>query len=145
MAHDSLGLFDSMEMDMPDVPIMPSSRMIPGHLVVESSNDLPNLGPDMAEMPKGLFAPDLAERPKGLRVQKKRKPRKDEDVIEKTIDDLTPDFIKPLEDSINDVLEPVNKPFEGIEDDIERGVDTLAEDIFPEANKWSSEGYHNIF
>jgi len=34
-------------------------------------------------------------------------------------------------------LEPLNKPFVDIEYDIERGVDTLAEDIFPEGRAFA--------
>jgi len=41
-----------------------------------------------------------------------------------------------LEKNAKDLLEPLNKPFEGIENEIEKDVDNVVEDVFPDAKNW---------
>ena len=58
--------------------------------------------------------------------------KKGEDLFHE-INDNTSDGWLDFEDKIYTAFEPINKPFEGIEDSIEKGLDTLAEDIYPDA------------
>ena len=44
-------------------------------------------------------------------------------MLEEIEENWTPEPIKDVEDKIRDALEPVNKPFEGIEKDVEHDVD----------------------
>ena len=123
-----LNLFDGL----PDTPIMPSGAMFPGHLRVEST---------AFAMPDGL-SPDAIEPVKHQEhplVQKRRKISKDDGFIKELAEDLEnkePEAIADFEDGIIDDLKPINEPFEGIEEGIEGAVDTLASDIYPEADDW---------
>ena len=48
--------------------------------------------------------------------------------------------ILDAEDAVDKFIEPINKPFEGIEKEIEKDADTLTEDIFPGAKDFVEDG-----
>ena len=56
----------------------------------------------------------------------------DEDVLHKLNDDLTPDGILEFEDKTEDNLEPINKKFEGFEQEAERDANNILGDIYPD-------------
>ena len=118
--YDNLGLYSPPLSDTPIKPNFPSHPLVGVGEHIEA----------------GAFPTGFDEVPKReghhMMVQAhKRRPRQQEDMLEDITENLTPDVILDAEDKIKDALEPVNKPFEGIEKDIEHDVDTLAEDIFP--------------
>jgi len=62
-------------------------------------------------------------------------------MFDEIYENLTPTPLLDAEDKVIDALEPINKPFEGVEKDVEHAIDTVAEDIFPEGRDWT-EGNH---
>ena len=55
------------------------------------------------------------------------------------------DLEEGIQGAIGPIIAPINKPFEGIEKDIEHDADVIAEDVFPNAKQWAQQRGHNVF
>ena len=57
------------------------------------------------------------------------------------ISNTEPDWVHNIQDEIVNDLKPINKPFQGIESDIEDEADTLLEDVYPDAEDWLADNH----
>jgi hypothetical protein len=110
---------------------MPSHVPVPGHIMVEASNF------DVFGIPDN-FTPDGldVEKHDHPLVQGRKKPTRDEGVIKEIaeeIENTEPEWMQEVEDEVVDVIKPINKPLETIERGAEGAIDTVLDDVYPEA------------
>jgi hypothetical protein len=101
--HDSLNLYQNNFGDL-DSTIIETRPLTPGHMAVAAGHPS---------------------------VQRSHEHyQSDEDDLHKFNDDVSPDWLLNDEDEIEDILHPINKPFEGMEDSLETDLNAGFDDIY---------------
>jgi len=120
--------------------------MIPEHMLVQAISDNLPIAEQVYDITSS-FVNNNNLRGWGIfdhPVVEKRKPKKKDRFIRELYDDmenLEPDAIADLQDSIVDDLKPINEPFEGVEKDVENFADNALEDIYPDGDDWLAQNH----